>query len=303
MICLKVGENDANQRLNRFIEKVFPKFPRSAIYKAIRIKKIKVNGKRSRADEILKLGDKVKIFGFSEFVRKTRSSKVLSFSLKGKIKIVYEDENLIIVNKPAGLNSQPCKNGSDSLISRILNYMVSSNQLVLENENSFLPAICNRLDRNTSGLVVAAKNFNALKSFNELLKSRRILKIYCCLSEGVFDEENGVLVNWLTKDFKKNKALVSELKIRNSKLSVLRYFVVKQFLNYAKLRVVLYTGRFHQIRAQLSFIGHPILGDLKYGSLIKNRKMSLQAVGLIFNTKNSMFDYLDGREIEIDSII
>lgn len=303
MKCLKIGKNDGGQKLIKFVEKTFPKFSRSLIYKAIRTKKIKINRKRCFVHSVVEVDDVVEVFGFSEFVNETKQGEIENFLAKGKIKIVYEDENLLIVDKPVGLSSQPSKAGSDSLISRILNYLIEQGTLVLKNENSFLPAICNRLDTNSSGLVVAAKNFRALKCFNELLKSRKIVKTYVCLAEGVFEKSSEVLFNWLGKNRKEKRAIVKNAKFSGAKEAILQYFVIEQFLNFAKVKIILHTGRFHQIRAQLSKAGHPLVGDVKYGSSLKGKglKMKLRAVGLVFNTKDSVFDYLDGKKIEIDS--
>lgn len=299
-ISLKVGLNDCEQRLSKFIEKTFPKFPKSAIYKAIRTKKIKINGGRCEAGSILKFGDLVEVFGFAEFVEKNRLNCVSKLLFNGELDVVYEDENLLVVNKPVGLRSHPCKPGDDSLISRILAYLIKNEKFVLQNENSFVPGICNRLDTNTSGLVVAAKNFKALRCLNELLKTRKIIKTYACMVEGVFEKSSGTLTNWLVKNGRTKKSVVSGLRLPNAKQAILQYFVMKQFLNFAKVRIILHTGRFHQIRAQLANEGHPLLGDVKYGAKLKNEKMRLCAYELVFNTKNSMFDYLDGKKIKLN---
>ena len=299
-----INQNDSGQRLNKFVEKTFPNFPKSAIYKAIRTKKIKINGKRCLPNSILNLYDIFEIYGFSKFVQIKKNENNLKNSLKVKSKnllnIIYEDENLIIVNKPSGLISHPKTLNQDSLIYRIWNYLEQDKSLNLKNENSFMPALCNRLDTNTSGLIVAAKNFCALKCFNELLKCRKIIKIYCCLAEGVFVKKSDVLINKLQKNKIKNKVFIfnENCNKNNLKKAILKYSVLEQFKNYARLEIKLHTGRSHQIRAQLSFIGHPIIGDYKYGSKIRT-KMKLCSNGLFFKTKGTFFDYLNAKQIKI----
>ena len=300
---LKIGLNDCGQRLNKFVEKTFPTFPKSAIYKAIRTKKIKINGKRSDASYVLNFGDVFEIFGFDKFVKKTKVVDSRQLSQNQNIDVVYEDENLLVVNKPIGLVSHPCGRESDSLISRILAYLIKNGEFVPEKENSFKPGICNRLDANTSGLIVAAKNCNALRCLNELFRERRIIKTYFCEAEGVFNKTTGVLTHWLAKDKVNRKAIVRDEVFENSKQAVLEYYIIKQFSNFAAVKIVLHTGRFHQIRAQLAYEGHPLCGDVKYGGQTKNgRKMNLCADGLIFNTRGTIFDYLDGKEIKLCKI-
>ncbi len=296
---IRINSNDCGQRVDRFIKKTFPNFPQSAIYKAIRTKKIKINKSRCAANSVLHEGDLLEIFGFGRFLEIKKSD--INFSLMGSkgLNVVYEDENLVVVNKPRGISSHPSRLGQDSVVSRVLGYLTKKNELFLENENSFVPALCNRLDTNTAGLIVAAKNAMALRGFNELLKHRKIFKIYLCLVEGVFEKQCDVLVNSLKKIGRKNVVVVGNDK-KNSKIAVLKYFVEQQLKNHARLKIFLYTGRSHQIRKQLSLIGHPILGDVKYGSNFSGRLM-LCSVGLSFKTKGSMFDYLDGKTIEIEA--
>lgn len=296
---IKINSNDCGQRVDKFIKKTFPNFPQSAIYKAIRIKKIKINKGRCTANSVLHEGDLLEIFGFSRFLENRRSNIGFSLVNDRALNVVYEDENLVVVNKPRGISSHPSRLGQDSVVSRVLGYLIKKNELFLENENSFVPALCNRLDTNTSGLIVAAKNAKALRGFNELLKQRKIFKIYLCLAEGVFKKRGDVLVNSLKKIGRKNMVVVGNGK-KNSKIAILKYYVEQQLINHARLKIFLYTGRSHQIRKQLSLIGHPILGDVKYGSVVSGG-LKLCSVGLGFKTKGSMFDYLDGKRIEIEA--
>lgn len=297
---LIINKNDCGQRIDKFIKKTFPQFPKSAIYKAIRTKKIKVNGSRCKENLILNLNDVFEVYGFDQFVQTKKIEKNLNFHSKINLRVVYEDENIIIVNKQSGLISHPKKLGEDSLICRIWSYLENRGELILKNENSFMPALCNRLDTNTCGLVIAAKNFKALKNLNELLKFRKIIKTYSCLAEGYFKNKHQILIHWLKKDQLKNKVYLKCFETKNYKKAILEYNVLKQFEHYAKIEVKLYTGRCHQIRAQLAFIGHPIVGDYKYGKCAKT-KLKLCSTGLFFDTKNSFFDYLDKKSIKIKS--
>ncbi len=235
MEILKVGLNDSNQRIDKFIFKTFPKFSKSAVYKAIRIKKIKVKGKRVEINHILKIEDRVFIYGFNNFVDNKKVDKYLTLLKLNKnlahLKIKYEDENLIVLHKPIGLKTQPDKLLQNSLISQVWTYLSKKEELNLNLENSFFPALCGRLDIQTK-FSSCCQN---LKIFNNLIKNRKIKKFYVCLALGYFKNSGETLINWLKKDENFNKSEV--IKIQTN-----------------------------QIRAQLSNLGHPIVSDLKYGS-------------------------------------
>ena len=267
------------------------------MYKAIRKKNIKINKKRCYAKDILSVGDIIDIYVKDELLQENSNQKKSAIFDKD-LKIIYEDENIIIVYKPVGLKSQPDCLGEDNLIDRINGYLIKNHSYVPEEENRFRPALCNRLDRNTSGLVIAAKNFKALQNVNVLINNRNIVKIYSCLVEGNFNSNHETLVGWLSKDRKSRKAKITQYERNGAKKIITEYFVLKQFKNKSKLKVILHTGRFHQIRAHLAYIGHPIVGDSKYGSTTKGGQQ-LSAIGLIFNSKNSILDYIDGKIITL----
>lgn len=292
-----IEKNDSGQRLNKFIQKSFPSLPQSLMYKAIRKKNIKINKKRCYAKDILSVGDIVDIYIKDELLQKNSNQKKSEIFDKD-LKIIYQDENMIIVDKPAGLKSQLDRPGEDNLIDRINGYLIKQGDYVPENEKSFRPALCNRLDRNTRGLVIAAKNFTALQNINMLINKRKILKIYSCFAEGNFRLDHEILVGWWTKDEKNRKAKITQFERNGAKKVITEYFVLEQFENKSKLKIILHTGRFHQIRAHLAHIGHPIIGDLKYGSS-KRGGQQLVASGLIFKSRGSILDYMDGKIITL----
>lgn len=297
MESLIITENDSGQRLNKFLEKVFPNLPKSMMYKSIRKKNIKVNRKRCDAKDILLTGDVVDIYINDKFLaRRTDKNKFVMFDKV--LNIVYEDDNLIIVNKPVGLKSQPDYAGEDSLIDRINGYLIKNGKFDYKLEKSFRPSLCNRLDRNTDGLVIAAKNFKTLQEVNRLIRDRKIVKIYSCLVEGILCNDHDVLVGWWNKDKKNNKVSISSDKRSGSKKVITEYFVLQRFKDKTKLKIILQTGRSHQIRAHLASIGHPIVGDIKYGSFIKGMQ-KLTSCGLIFKSSDSTLEYMNGKIITL----
>lgn len=297
MESLIVTENDSGQRLNKFLAKVFPNLPKSMMYKSIRKKNIKVNGRRCDAKDILLAGDVVDIYLNDKFLSKqTDKNKFVLFDKD--LNIVYEDDNIIIVNKPVGLKSQPDYSSEDNLIDRINGYLVKNGKFDYKLEKSFRPALCNRLDRNTDGLVIAAKNFKTLQEINRLIRERKIVKIYCCLVEGNLQNDHDVLVGWWSKNKKNNKVSISSEKRSDSKKVITEYFVLQRFKNNTKLKIILHTGRSHQIRAHLASIGHPIVGDVKYGSSLKGVQ-KLTSCGIIFRSSGSFLEYMNNKIITL----
>ena len=294
----KINENDEGQRLSRFIERMFKNINRSLIYKSIRQKNIKVNGKKSFHDYILKKEDLVSVYRLDCFFKE--EEKKLNLISNEKLDIVFEDENILIINKQGGIKTQPDSNRRDSLIDIVISYLVEKKEYDIEKENSFRPAFCTRLDTNTKGLVVAGKNKKALRTLNQLTAERKI-KIYDCVVEGRFTEKREVLVGFWSKDLNKNIVKITKEKREFSKKVITEYLVLKQFLNTARLKVFLHTGRSHQIRAHMQSINHPIVGDLKYGSRFK-KDLKLICSSLEFNTKGTYLDYLDTKKITLKNI-
>lgn len=259
-----VGKNDANQRTDKFLFKIYPKIPKSIIYKAFRKKDIKVNRKNAAFDCILKENDVVDVYVcddiLNQYAKKPHSLTDLP------INIIYEDDNILIIDKPKGLASQADIKNKDCVVLRMISYLIKTNQFNPNSENSFSPSICNRLDINTRGLLIAAKNSAALKEVNLLLKNSKIDKVYECLIEGVISPDCGTLCGYIVKDHKNNKSYVCDKPIKNSKKIVTVYKTLKVTNGNSCLEVLLKTGRSHQIRAQFGSMGHPLVGDIKYGS-------------------------------------
>ena len=289
-----INENDAGQRLDKFIKKAFLNIPNSLIYKFIRKKKIKTNNKRSYFDYILKLDDLVTVYGLDDFFTKKKFD--VDSSKKLKLDVVFEDKNILILNKPSGVKTQPNSNKKDSLIDLVVRYLIEKKEYFPEKENSFVPAFCTRLDFNTKGLIIAGKNAKTLRCLGELTKKGKIKKTYKCFVEGVMEKKNDVLMGYWSKDFKQNKVIITEKRREFSKKVVTEYFVLKQFENIAKLQVLIKSGKSHQIRAHMKQIGHPIVGDVKYGSKIK-KELQLTCCEIEFESENSILSYLNNKKI------
>ena len=250
-----------NQRLDKFLGKYLNDAPKSFIYKMLRKKNIKLNGKKAQGSEILAVDDVVHIYMADETVDKFRSEKNVSV-IAGEIDIVYEDEHILIVNKPRGLLTHPdAANARDTLLGRVLSYLYKNGEYDISMESVFTPGLCNRLDRNTTGIVVCGKTLNALQQLNKAISSGESHKYYDAIVIGEV-ASGGVLEGYHTKNKATNKVEISDA---GDRLVVTEYEPVAVANGHSLLKIKLVTGRSHQIRAHLSGIGHPILGDGKYG--------------------------------------
>ena len=247
-------QNDAGQSARKFLQKAAPLLPSTMLYKAFRKKRIKVEGKAVSVDYIIKLGDKIELYINDEFFVDKKTIIQTEKSRSGPLDIAYETDELIIVNKPVGTLSHP------DLIDEIIAYLIEKGEYNPTAENTFTPALCNRLDRNTSGLIIAAKTAEALRRTNEQIKNHEIKKFYLARYSGILPSDKGTLTHYHAKDEKQNKAIVKDEQFPNSKLATLHYKIVSDGL--AEIHLV--TGRFHQIRAQFALIGCPLVGDRKY---------------------------------------
>lgn len=302
-------KNDAGRRLDSYLSKSLPNLPKALMYKYIRKKRIKVNSKRAEINTRLCEGDLVELYINDEFFEKSET-RYDFLSASKSLDIVYEDENIILLNKKAGLLSHPDNSEYiDTLITRAKRYLFEKGEYDPENEMSFSPALVNRIDRNTSGIVIAAKTAEALRVLNQKMKDREIHKYYLCVLHGVPKEKSGILEGYLEKNESKNKVFISKGQKDNSKLIRTKYRVLKSKNNLSLVEVELLTGRTHQIRAHFASIGHPLLGDGKYGKNELNKKSGLKKQCLCsyklifdFTTDAGSLEYLNGRKFEIKNV-
>ena len=304
-----IQKNDAGQRLNKFIEKSFPAIPASLMYKSIRTKNIKVNRKRCTPDQKLCEGDLVDIWLKDEFFTPPQHKYEFS-NASDKLNVVYEDENILIADKPQGLLVHPDENyETDTLIFRIQKYLNEKGEYIPDKENSFTPALVNRIDRNTAGLVIAAKNAASLRILNAKMKSREIHKKYLCIVCGRPSPAEATLEGYLEKNEKQNRVYIEKKRSDSGKTIRTHYKVLDTINNFSLVEIDLLTGRTHQIRAHMASISHPLLGDGKYGTNRVNRaagyyKQALCSYKLTFDftTDAEELNYLNGKCFETQNI-
>jgi 23S rRNA pseudouridine955/2504/2580 synthase len=282
---ITVNKNDSSQRADKFIQKAFPNLPPALMYKAFRKKDVKCNGRRIKENEILSEGDVLSIYLPDDCFTPKSFTPV-----EGEISIIYEDENIAVIDKPKGV---PCQSGIDSkapLCDIFKTHLYNRKQYVPENEHSFSPALCNRIDTNTSGLVIGAKNAAALRVMNEEIRLRHVKKYYLCLTEGFPPKDCDTVTLRLSKDSATNKVSVSD----DGKETVTRYRVLEKTKSGTKCEVELLTGKSHQIRAVMAHLGAPLKGDGKYGAETHGGQC-LISYKLAFEITNPLLSYLNGK--------
>lgn len=304
-----IGKNDANQRLDKFLTKRFKNMPKSLMYKYIRTKYIKVNNKKCEISTQLHEGDVLKLFIKDEFFEDDTPAESYDF-LKAptKLDIIYEDSNILLLNKKPGVIVHPDeKYHFDSLISRVLHYLYDKGEYNPKDDKAFAPALVNRIDRNTGGIVIAAKNADSLRALNAKMKTRELTKLYLCMVQGTVKRKEGLLGGYLEKDEKKNKVAILKKPTPNSKPVKTKYTVLSNIKGNSLLEVDLLTGRTHQIRAHMASIGHPLMGDTKYGYKRKGdndfyKYQALYAYKITFNftTDGGCIEYLNHKSFEVN---
>lgn len=304
-----INKNDSGQRVDKFLQKAVPLLPQNLMYKYLRTKRIKLNRKKCEISTRLSEGDVLELYINDEFFEPKRGAEDF-MSAPADIDIVYEDENIMLVDKKNGLVVHEDDEGSsDTLINRIKHYLYDKGEYDPSSENSFAPSLCNRLDRNTGGIVIAAKNAESLRILNQKIKDRELEKKYLCICLGQPPKKEDTLTAYLFKDSKSNTVTVSDKKTSQNRTIITKYRVLKTNGRLSLLEVELMTGRTHQIRAHLAYIGCPLLGDGKYGINKVNReyKISTQALysyklKFAFKTDGGLLSYLDGREFEVKDV-
>jgi 23S rRNA pseudouridine955/2504/2580 synthase len=264
MQSININSNEAGQRLDKLLAKYLNKAPKSFLYKMLRKKNITLNGKKADGSEKLQINDEVKLFLSEDTIEKF-SELIINKVSSNKLDIIYENENVLIINKPSGMLSQKAKETDISLIEYIISYMLDNGKITENELKSFKPSVCNRLDRNTSGIVIAGKTLIGLQKMSELLRNRNLNKYYRCIVNGTITKKQ-LIDGWLYKNEKTN--MVSILKKERADASYIKteYTPIAYGDNITYLEVKLLTGRSHQIRAHLASIGHSIIGDYKYGN-------------------------------------
>ena len=307
---LTIGKNDAGVRLDRFVSKSLPLLPPALLQKYIRLKRIKCNGARAQRDQRLQEGDILQLYINDEFFDKPREDNLFLTLFKPSLDIVYEDENLLLLNKRPGLVVHADETEKvNTLINHIQAYLYQKREWNPRWENAFTPALCNRIDRNTGGIVIAAKNAEALRILNDKIRDREIAKYYLCIALGRVEPPKGRIECFLRKDEKSNTVRVYHRPVPDGRSAITLYQTLQTRGELSLLEVELLTGRTHQIRASMADLGHPLLGDGKYGVGSVNRKygethQALYSYRLRFDFPSDagILEYLHGREFQVDEV-
>lgn len=306
-----VTKNDAGQRLDRFLTKTLPLLPDALLQKHIRRKDVKVNGRPAKGDLRLCEGDLVRLYIKDELLEKPDWEKAYEKITAPKVDILYEDENILLVDKRPGVlcHGDGSREDSNTLIAHIQAHAALTGAWRPEAENAFVPALCNRIDRNTGGIVIAAKNAEALRIMNEKIRAREIDKYYLCAVFGKPRPPAGTLSGYVFKDAVKNRVFVSEKSVPGSLSAVTEYKTLKTrgLLSLVECRLV--TGRTHQVRAQFAHAGWPLLGDGKYGSERMNKPYGEKGQALYsyklhfaFQTDAGALGYLRGKTFTVGRV-
>ena len=308
MKTVVINGNDAGQRLDKFLGKYCINMPQSLMYKAIRKKRIKVNGKKSEISYRLVEGDVVDMYINDEFFEEQEYNSSYR-TLEPKLNVVYEDENILLMDKPVGLIVHDDDTEKvNTLLNHMKAYLYRKGEYNPDDENSFAPSLCNRIDRNTGGIVIAAKNAQTLKVVNDKIKDREIKKFYLCLVQGYLDKKADTLTGYLVKNTDQNRVYIHDTPQKDGKSIATKYRVLRKGSLTSLVEVELLTGRTHQIRAHFASIGHPLAGDGKYGTNEFNKKVGMKTQALYsyklkfeFSDENHL-SYLNGKSFEVEKV-
>ena len=303
-----INQNDSGQRVDKFLQKAVKRLPQNLMYKYLRTKRIKLNGKKCEISTKLQFGDKMELYINDEFFDESIENEFMS--APANLNIVYEDENILLIDKKNGLVvHEDDEQTVDTLINRVKHYLFDKGEYNPLEESSFAPSLCNRLDRNTGGIVIAAKNAESLRILNQKIKDRELEKRYLCVTVCLPPKDSDTATAYLEKDETKNQVFVSDKKTSKNKTIITKYTVIAKKGQLALLDVDLITGRTHQIRAHLAHLGCPILGDGKYGLNNVNKEYNIKTQALYsykltfkFTTDSGILSYLDSKSFEIKDI-
>ncbi len=310
MKSFTIGKNDAGQRLDRWLGKTLPVLPAPLDQKYIRLKRVKVYGKGAKRDTRLVVGDVLELYINDEFFDAPAPENAFLSVFTPQLDILFEDEHIMLVNKKAGMVVHPDeKEYINTLITHIQAYLYQKKEWNPREESSFTPALCNRIDRNTGGIVIAAKTAEALRVMNQKVKDREIEKHYLCVVVGKMNPPQGKLENFLRKDEARNQVTVHNSPVPDGKTATTLYKTLAYKNGLTLIECDLITGRTHQIRAQFAHAGHPLLGDGKYGKGKVNKEYgrSIQALysyklTFSFTTDAGCLEGLNGRTWEVDEV-
>lgn len=307
MRTIVISNKSADKRIDRAIRDQFPNMPANALFKAFRKRDIKVNGVRVKEDYIVSAGDKVDIYIIDEILDAVPLGN--NFKLNRGFSVVYEDANVLLANKEPGIPVHPDRDQSEgTLIELVQDYLREKGEFVPTKADSFPPSLCHRLDRNTGGLILIAKNSSSLKFLTDKIHGKEVRKFYQCLVKGKPAKDAAQLVDYLVKDENKSRVYISNAKTKGALEIITKYKVLEydEKSDISRLEIELLTGRTHQIRAHMAYIGHPVIGDGKYGTNAINRPLGakyqeLWACKLIFDfSTQGILSYLNGRKFEIE---